>query len=178
MLLTFRHVGASRKVVAAAVSNLLLLPCVTCISLLRVNCVTQETLRRTLRRSLHCQSDRRSGAPRRLPFFAALWRHRLVCGREQRLVLQQRLNKRDPDRGWAADSASQPRSGWCPSGHCCNTSRCSGPQTRRCRHNAAKKGSRRGATPHPSVPTWGGATQPATTVSYVTQISLNNNKHV
>eukprot|EP00976_Prorocentrum_cordatum_P037837 768380-Prorocentrum_minimum.AAC.1 len=43
-------------------------------------------------------------ARRRLPFFAALWRHRLVCGPEQQLV-PQRSGGRHPDRAWAADGA-------------------------------------------------------------------------
>eukprot|EP00959_Pyramimonas_sp_CCMP1952_P272595 5698864-Pyramimonas_sp.AAC.1 len=43
-------------------------------------------------------------ARRRLPFFVALWRHRLVCGPEQRLDGQQ-PGGRHPDRDRAADGA-------------------------------------------------------------------------
>ena len=84
---------------------------------------------------------------------AKLSQHRLVCGPEQRLVLQQWLDGHHPERGWDALSAAQPRSGSCLLSRCCSTSCNSGPQTRRCRHSAAKKGSRRHAAPHPSVPT-------------------------
>ena len=170
--------GPREKWSAAVVVSLLLLPCVTCLLLLRVICVTHETLTRTLRRSLHCQSVHRSGAPRRLPFFAALWRHHHVCGPEQRLVLQQWLDGHHPERGWDALSAAQPRSGSCLLSRCCSTSRCSGPQTRRCRHNAAKKGSRRGAPERRSDWQCKLRVRVRVRVSCVTQVSLNSNKHV
>eukprot|EP00959_Pyramimonas_sp_CCMP1952_P081796 1708550-Pyramimonas_sp.AAC.1 len=78
-------------------------------------------------------------------------------------------------------SAAQSQLGWRPSKTvekekmgCRPLTRCSGPRTRRCRHIAAKKGSRRRAAQHPSLVAQEGGTPPAppTTVTPPTPIVL------
>ena len=57
---------------------------------------------------VHASTPGCGAALRRLPFLSALLRHSLVCGPEQRIVLQQWPDGHHPDRGW--DAVSSPTS--------------------------------------------------------------------